>query len=135
MRKSDLFPSKYLKADDLKGKPITLKIKEVTQEIIQNGGESKKKPVVHFVGTAKQLILNATNYDSIALLHGDETDEWVGRSIQVYPDVTDMQGKTVPCVRINRAKPPAHAAAAEEPPPPTEEPPFGDDNEIPEGFR
>jgi hypothetical protein len=87
-KRDDLFPSKYLKAADLKGKPHVLKIDEAPVEIFKNGG--------------KPLPLNMTNFDSVADIAGDDTEDWPGHSIEVFPSTTELRGKTVDCVRIRK---------------------------------
>lgn len=92
------FPSDYLKAADLNGRPFVLKMGNVTLEDIG----SDRKPVLHFQGTEKGLVLNKTNASTISTLYGDETDEWFGNPIEVYPSETDFQGKRMPCIRVRR---------------------------------
>lgn len=94
---NDAFPSSYLKAADLKGKPVALTIKEVK---LQDVGDDRKL-VVYFKGTEKSLVLNKTNANSIAVVTGSEdTDDWTGKKITLYPMKTEYQGKRVPAIRI-----------------------------------
>ena len=109
MRFNSLFPSKWLKSDDLE-QPCVLRIKDVTIE--QVGGEGgDRKPVVHFVGYDKALILNKTNGDAIASLVGsDDTDDWIGARIELYKAQTRVNGALVPCVRIREPRGTSRAA-------------------------
>lgn len=91
------FPSKFLKAEDLRGQSITLTIDRVESTEID---DDKTKPVVFFKGRKKGLLLNKTNAFTIAERHGDETDQWPGKQITVFPARTDFQGKRVPCIRV-----------------------------------
>jgi hypothetical protein len=101
MKRDDLFPSKYFRAADLGGKPLDVAIKSTTVETLKNmQGNNEDKPVLNFVGQKKSLVLNRTNFDSVAELHGDETDEWVGKRIQLYPATTRVGGKLENCVRV-----------------------------------
>ena len=60
MRASDMFPSKYLKSSDVKDKPITATISHLTQELVGQGKDAEKKPILHFKD-AKAMVLNKTN--------------------------------------------------------------------------
>ena len=97
MNINEAFPSEFLKAGDLNGKPYTLTMSHVTMDKI--GDETK--PVVHFSNAKASLVLNKTNAQSIVDMHGPETDDWTGRDIVVVPAMTDFQGKRVACIRID----------------------------------
>jgi len=102
----DLFPSKYLRADDLP-KPVLVTIDSVVEEELNDG---KFKPVVYFLEEKKGLVLNKTNAERIAdITESNDTDQWAGHQIVIYRDVVQFQGKTTPCVRV---QPPAPAPAA-----------------------
>jgi hypothetical protein len=99
--KNDIFPSKYLKAADLKGKPIVLTITEAPRETLKYQGREESKIVLHFEGTKKLLPLNITNWDNMVVATGEtDSDNWAGHKIEVFPTTTEMQGKTVECIRI-----------------------------------
>src|SRR5690242_16780983 len=98
MKINGAFPSDYLKAADLNGKAIRVSIDTVTVEKI---GEDQK-PVLHFIGKDKGLVLNKTNSARIVEAVGsDETDDWSGWSIVLYPCKVDFQGKRVDAIRID----------------------------------
>ena len=64
MNRNDLFPSKYFKAADLGGKPITLVIKTASVEPMKNmQGGTDDKLVLGFINQAKSLVVNRTNFD------------------------------------------------------------------------
>jgi len=96
MRIGSAFPSDYLKAADLQGRPFRLTIKSI---IIDKIGDDQK-PVVYFNETEKGLVLNKTNANNISIIYSDETDMWIGKQIELYPATTDFQGRTVDCVRV-----------------------------------
>lgn len=102
MRVELLFPSRYLKAVDLDGKPLTLTIVAVAVEELQmQGGKKERKPVVYFEENAeKALVMNKTNALAIAAQHGPETDAWTGKRITLIPARDRMGGKLVDCIRI-----------------------------------
>jgi hypothetical protein len=101
--KNDIFPSKYLKAADLKGVPIVLTVTEAPRETLKYQGREEDKIVLHFEGTKKQLPLNLTNFDAMIDATGEaDTDDWAGCRIEVYPTTTEMKGKIVDCIRIRK---------------------------------
>lgn len=97
MKISNAFPSNYLKADDLQGGRFTLTIARVTMEQIS---ESESKPVVHFHNTQKGMVLNKTNAMNISILHGEETDGWVGKQVELFTTMVPFGNQTVPAIRI-----------------------------------
>ena len=109
MRISAAFPSQYLKAADLQGQTIRIKISHVAMEDI--GGD--QKPILYFADTEKGMVLNKTNANSIAGVHGDDTDNWHGHTIDLYEAQVDFQGKSMPAIRVKAARaqhqsPPGH---------------------------
>ena len=118
-----LFPGKYLRASDLKGMDVTLTMsrdKEVSREELRmQGGLKQKKPVLYFEETKesarrkgedeKRLALNKTNAATIAGLYGNDTADWPGKRITLYPTRTQCGGKEVDCIRI-RDKAPEEAS-------------------------
>jgi hypothetical protein len=107
MKRYEVFPSKYLKAADLGGKPAIVRISAVTYEPLKSPeGKEQEKTVVAFAGTKKLLPLNMTNWDAVANIAGDDTDEWLNKKIELYPTTTQMGSKTVECVRIRKPSPP-----------------------------
>jgi hypothetical protein len=130
MKRDDLFPSKYLKASDLKGRPRVLQVKDAPIETLKNPkGEEQRKAVLYFSSTKKSLPLNLTNFDAVAAIAGDDTQNWKGAKLELYPDKTTLGRDIVDCIRIRRPseKPPITAPATE----PTDETADEFDEEIP----
>jgi hypothetical protein len=99
------FPSKYLKASDLQGRNVTVKMGRVEQEKI---GDDMKL-ILYFQGKEKGVVLNKTNANNIAGLYGGETEDWYGKEITLVEAMVDFQGKSVPAIRM-RAPPRREAA-------------------------
>ena len=98
MNISSAFPSQFLKAADLQGKRVTVTIDKVVMEDI--GGEPK--PIVKFQGKDRGVVLNRTNSNMISEIAGtEETDDWKGVKVVLYPTKTDFQGKRVDCIRVD----------------------------------
>jgi hypothetical protein len=107
MKKADVFPSKYLNVSDLNGKAVTVTIERASLETLKNAdGKEQAKTVLYFVGAKKTLPLNMTNWDACAEIGGPDTDDWIGKRIELYPTKTQMGGKTVDCIRV---RPPGRA--------------------------
>jgi hypothetical protein len=98
MRRSELFPSRFLRHADLQGRPQTVIIKIVILEDV--GDDSRQKPVIYFRGKEKGLVCNATNYDVIAEAYGDETDDWAGQPIELYPTRVNFKGQLTDTIRV-----------------------------------
>jgi hypothetical protein len=114
------FPSSYLKAADLQGRRAPVTVDRVAMEDI--GGEHK--PVLFFQGKDRGLVLNKTNAAMIAEIAGsEETDEWKGVRIVLYPTKTDFQGKRVDAIRVDY---PENASARPKPAPA----PVADDDDL-----
>ena len=98
MKMKDMFPSNYLKADDLQGQAVRVKIANVRQDDF-GGGEGLKN-VLLFQGKSRGLVLNKTNANTIANGYGDETDNWTGLPLELFATETMFQGKMTPCIRL-----------------------------------
>lgn len=96
------FPSNYLKAADLQGQAVKVKVKEVVPEDIG----SDRKLVIYFDGKSKGMVLNKTNARTIADVFGDETENWTGAEIEVFAMKVDFQGRMVDGLRVRVPPPP-----------------------------
>lgn len=123
------FPKKFVNALDLKGRRVTVTIADVTMQSVGDDDEDQK-PVVHFKGAEKAMVLNKTNASMIAeIAKSTETADWTGVRIVIYPTKTDFGGKRVDCVRVDY--PEAVAGAPAPPPPPAAVAQRIDDDSIP----
>lgn len=95
-----LFPGKYLKAADLDGEDRPLVIERLVVEWIGQGADAEEKPVLFFEGEDQGLVLNVTNAATIAELHGEDTDDWPGRTIVLYPTRVQFGAKVVDAIRV-----------------------------------
>ena len=108
---NEAFPNKYLKADDLKGREVTVVIQSADIETV---GQKDRKIVMYFRGKEKGMVCNKTNANRIAFSYGDDTDAWIGKSIILYGEVVDFQGKPTLGLRV-RVPSPTAAAPAHQP--------------------
>ena len=105
MKISQLFPSKFVKAADLNGKTITLTIARLVVEELGHGPEKERKPVLYFQKATKGLVLNRTNAMTIVTLYGDESDDWEGKRISIYPTRIRAFGAMQDTIRVREEIP------------------------------
>lgn len=127
---SEVFPSKYVKADDIpEGKKVPVVIDRCKQEEV--GREKDLRLVLYFKGSNKGFVVNKTNGTAIGDAYGRDTDLWIGKPILLYRTTTSFAGDTLPCIRVSippaGAPAPAPAPAATPQSSETAAPPFGDD--------
>lgn len=96
MHVDNAFPSKYLRASDLQGKPANVIIDRYAFEDI--GGD--RKLVLYFRGKEKGLATNKTNAMTISQVYGPEMDDWQGGELQLYSAMVDYQGKQTEAIRV-----------------------------------
>lgn len=98
MKADDVFPSKWLKADDLGDKEPTVTITHVVMEEVS---KNERKPVVYFKGAKKGMVCNKTNFNRIAFItKAGDSDDWSGKQITLYVELVDMQGTMKPAIRV-----------------------------------
>lgn len=118
MKLRDLYPSKYLKADDIEeeGGELRALIKGVKIEELQDSeGGKQDKPILYFLRIDKGLVMNKTNAETIGDSYGDDTDAWTGKEVLLVTERVTAFGKTAPAIRIRIPKKAAAPAPAAEP--------------------
>ena len=74
--------SKYLKAEDIKGKNIRAVIEAVNLvEFESDDGSKQQKPALKLVNKEKGVVCNATTVMELGTVHGFDSDSWVGKEI------------------------------------------------------
>ncbi len=129
-----LFPAEYLSAAWLKGRDVTFTIVRVEQDDLKTDRGTEKKPVVRFAElderrqqdktVPRAWVLNKTNAKTIARLYGNETNDWIGKRITLYPTTCTAFKDVVDCIRVRdvapgpkKKKPDPEPAAFDEPDP------------------
>ena len=92
----ELYPGRFLKAVDFKGKQVTLKISEVKIEELVGDKGPQIKGVMSFDRTEKQLALNKTNGICLKEMFGKKVQEWVGKRVTLFPSVWNGED----CIRV-----------------------------------
>jgi hypothetical protein len=103
MKLNELYPSKYVKGEDLQNRSHTLTIDHIAQEEMtpQQGKPKVEKWILYCQETDKGFILNRTNATVICGLYGD-TDNWKGKRITVYPQPVVVAGTQRIAIRIKK---------------------------------
>lgn len=105
MNINEAFPAKYMKADvDLFDADLTVTMDGIVMEAVGQGSDQETKPVLYFTDHDKGLVLNKTNANTIAGIHGPETDNWHGKQITLFAQEVDFQGRQVLAIRVRIRK-------------------------------
>ena len=94
MKRSEVFPSKFYSKHDVTV-PATVTIAYMRMDKMKERGRTVEKPVLHFEGTPKMLVLNKSTWDFLAKECGDDSDDWRGKTVQLYEDKTVTFGLDV----------------------------------------
>ena len=121
MKMSEEFPSKYLKAADLKGREVRVIMANTEREKVGDDF----KPVLYFKGNEKGLCLNKTNANTIGDAYGDDSEDWFDHPLILFSVMVDFQGKVQPAIRVR-------VPTAKDNPKPRQSPPndFPGDREL-----
>jgi hypothetical protein len=93
----------FIKVDDVRNGPLQVKIAVVKQ------GQYDKPDLVFETGEI--LGLNATNTKALMRAYGPDSDDWVGKEIELYLGEVEYQGEMQPAVLVRPISPPIAAAA------------------------
>ncbi len=94
----ELFPSKWLKAEDLKGRTARVHVEKVQIEKIRNPrtNQEEQRIIVSFHGKEKKLILNKTQAFALASATGErEIMRWPGHEITLSPSIAPNKQPTI----------------------------------------
>jgi hypothetical protein len=80
----ELYPGRFLKASDLKGAKVTVKIASVSLEELIGDKGAQVKGVMTFEGKEKALALNKTNGICLKEMFGKKVQEWVGHRVTLF---------------------------------------------------
>ena len=114
MKRSDAFPSRFLSKENVTP-AITFTIDTVTIEKLSD--DERPKPVISFLEEdSKPMIINNSNWMTIESIHGEESNDWHGKRIELFNDPTVMySGKRIGGIRVREARNAHNAQPAPEP--------------------
>ncbi len=110
MRQQFASKSSWLKAADLQGHEVRVRINGVTEADFDDGA----KPAILFENKEKGMVLNNTNGLVLCDAFGDDAEGWIGKEVFLYPDKTNFKGEMVDCLRL-RVPPKESAAETDDP--------------------
>lgn len=92
----ELYPGRFIKAVDFKGKRVTLRIAKVDLEDLEGDKGKQRKGVIGFESTEKLWALNKTNGICLKEMFGKKVQEWVGKRVTLFPAQYDGED----CIRV-----------------------------------
>lgn len=92
----ELYPGRFIKAGEFKGKKPTLTISYVKLEELVGDKGPQIKGVIGFEQTKKQWALNKTNGICLKELFGRKVQEWVGKRVTLFAGTWDGEE----CIRV-----------------------------------
>lgn len=92
----ELYPGRFIKATDFKGKQVTLRIAKVHVEELVGDKGPQMKGIIAFDRTEKALALNKTNGICLKEMFGKKVQEWVGKRVTLFPSTWDGED----CIRV-----------------------------------
>jgi hypothetical protein len=93
----ELFPSKWIKCEDLQGRSITVRIERVDfEDIRQPDGERVQKCILAFERKSKRLILNKTMAAQLGEVCGSHRlADWIGHRVTLAPATAENGRATI----------------------------------------
>jgi len=94
MKIGNMKESKFLKKEDFGTTGKNVVIERLTSEDVSMQDKPEEmKHIIYFQGMQKGLVLNWANIQLIASVTGsEETDDWIGKTVNAYEDPTIMFG-------------------------------------------
>lgn len=98
---SEMYPGRFLKADMLKGKKVTVTILKIMgEDLIGENNKAKSEWIVKIKERPLELVLNKTNGYCIMRMFGSDPHAWLEKRITIYPTTTKFGRETLDCIRI-----------------------------------
>lgn len=98
---SELYPNRFLHADQLKGRKVTLTIKSVdVEELTGENNKKAAKVILSFTERPLELVTPKTNGECLRRMFGNNPHDWAGKRITLFPSKTSFGRETVDCIRI-----------------------------------
>jgi len=84
---SEVYPSKWLRAVDLQGRPARVQIVAVdVQDFRQRDGSQEARIVISFARKHRRLVCNRTQAQALAEILGtEEFERWIDRDVILAP--------------------------------------------------
>jgi hypothetical protein len=96
----ELFPGRFLKSGQFKGKAVTLTIADVRIEKMPDKNKERTKGILMFRETELELVLNKTNGECLKGMFGRRTDDWKGKRVSFCPEEVQAFGAMELAIRV-----------------------------------
>lgn len=106
MKINEMFPSRFVKGEDLQGSGVTVTIARIQTEKMRPNpqGPELKKFVLYTVEGKKGLVLSKTLVFQIAwVLESDESDDWIGKQVTLFPKPMTVAGVQRIAIRARKS--------------------------------
>lgn len=109
LSKLPAYQSKYLKAEDLKGRQVKIRIAycEVAESKKYMSNEVEQRGFLHFEGTSKILQLSKSNVTTLEGAFGEDSEQFSNREVLLTPERTNNGKDTIVIYIPGATKPPA----------------------------
>jgi hypothetical protein len=98
---SEMYPSRFLKADMLKGRKVTLTIKAIFGEDLTDADETTKPEwIVQFMERPFEWVMNKSNAFCLYRIFGGDPHSWVGHRITLFPQRGTWFGEKGEAIRV-----------------------------------
>ena len=107
MKLDEMFPSRYVKGQDLNGRAMTVTIERIQLEGMRPNPQSPEleKYVLYTTEGKKGIVLSKTLAIQIARILGiDESDEWKGKKVTLFPTPMIVAGVQRVAIRAREVK-------------------------------
>ena len=106
----ECYGSKYLSATEIKKRKIKTKIARVRKaQLQQKGGTTRSKLILDFTTLDKEMVLNATNINTLIAALGKDPSGWIGAEVGIHTEATMYGGKPTMGLRLSVLNKPATA--------------------------
>jgi len=105
MKLDEMFPSRYVRGNDLQGRAVTVTIARVQTESMRPNPKSPElqKFVLYTVEGKKGVVLSKTLASQISqVLGSDESDDWLGKKVRLYPEPMTVAGVQRVAIRARK---------------------------------
>lgn len=92
----ELYPGRFLKAVEFKGRKVTLTIADVDIEELESEQGKTMKAILSFRETPKMHVMPKTNGICIKAMFGRVLEDWIGSRVTLFPG--DFNGE--PAIRV-----------------------------------
>jgi hypothetical protein len=93
----ELYPGRFVKAADLKGKKVTVTIADVDLEDLEDEtGAQKTKCIISFRESPKKLVACKTNGLCVRDMFGPQIAQWLGKRITLFESTWNNE----PAIRV-----------------------------------